>query len=105
MIVFSTLPYIVHVHVLLKNTNIHNFSKIEILSLKKRRFSIGGFLLTGIYSDTAFRLEKIDQFMKTGAGLYDIFIHPQIDCPEYRNLFNVVRRRKHLPVVELRPAA
>jgi len=34
---------------------------------------------------------KIDQLMKTGAGLSNIQIHPQIDCPEYRNLFNVVR--------------
>ena len=29
--------------------------------------------------------------MKTGAGLNGISIHPQIDCPEYRNLFNVIR--------------
>jgi hypothetical protein len=34
---------------------------------------------------------KIDQFIKTGDGLNDISIHPQIDCPEYRNLFNVIR--------------
>jgi uncharacterized iron-regulated protein len=34
---------------------------------------------------------KIDQFMKTGAGLSDIQIHSQIDCPEYRNLFNALR--------------
>jgi hypothetical protein len=27
----------------------------------------------------------------TGARLDDIFIHPQIDCPEYRNLFHVIR--------------
>ena len=36
--------------------------------------------------------DKIDQFMKTGAGVNDIQIHSQIDCPEYRNLFNVIRR-------------
>jgi hypothetical protein len=35
--------------------------------------------------------EKIDRFIKTGAGLNDIRIHPQIDCPEYMNLFNVIR--------------
>jgi uncharacterized iron-regulated protein len=35
--------------------------------------------------------KKIDQFMSTGAGLEDISIHPQIDCPEYRNLFKVIR--------------
>ena len=34
---------------------------------------------------------KIDQFVKNGTGLNDIQIHSQIDCPEYRNLFNVVR--------------
>ena len=34
---------------------------------------------------------KVDIFMKTGAGLNDIKIHSQIDCPEYRNLFNVIR--------------
>jgi hypothetical protein len=34
---------------------------------------------------------KIDRFMNTGAGLDDISIHFQIDCPEYRNLFNVIR--------------
>jgi uncharacterized iron-regulated protein len=34
---------------------------------------------------------KIDQFMKTGAGLTDIDIHQQTDCPEYRNLYNVIR--------------
>lgn len=35
--------------------------------------------------------DKIDQFIKTGAGLNNIQIHPQIDCSEYRNLFNVIR--------------
>lgn len=34
---------------------------------------------------------KIDQFLITGNGLNAIQIHPQIDCPEYRNLLNVVR--------------
>jgi hypothetical protein len=34
---------------------------------------------------------KIDKFIKTGAGLSDIQIHSQIDCPEYKNLFNVLR--------------
>lgn len=37
---------------------------------------------------------KIDQFIKTGKGLSDIKIHSQIDCPEYRNLFNVLRDLK-----------
>lgn len=34
---------------------------------------------------------KIDRFPKTGNGLSDIEIHLHIDCPEYRNLFNVIR--------------
>jgi len=34
---------------------------------------------------------KINKFIKTGAGLSDIQIHPQIDCPEYRNLLNALR--------------
>jgi hypothetical protein len=34
---------------------------------------------------------KIDHFIKTGAGLNVIQIHSQIDYPEYRNLFNVIR--------------
>jgi hypothetical protein len=34
--------------------------------------------------------ENIDHYMKTGFGLNDIQIHSQIDCPEYRNLFNVL---------------
>jgi hypothetical protein len=34
---------------------------------------------------------KIDQFMKTGSGINDFQIHSQIDCPEYRNLFMVIR--------------
>jgi hypothetical protein len=33
---------------------------------------------------------KIDQFMHTGAGLNDIQINSQIDCLEFRNLFNVL---------------
>jgi len=35
--------------------------------------------------------DKIDQYMKTGAGLNNIQLHPQIDCPEYRNLFKMLR--------------
>lgn len=34
---------------------------------------------------------QIDRYMKTGNRLSDIEIHPQIDCPEYRNLFKVLR--------------
>jgi hypothetical protein len=36
--------------------------------------------------------EKIDSFVKTGEGLDDINLHTQIDCPEYRNLFRVIRK-------------
>jgi serine/threonine protein kinase len=33
---------------------------------------------------------KIDKFIKTGAGLSDIQIHSQIDCPAYRDLLKVL---------------
>jgi hypothetical protein len=33
----------------------------------------------------------IDRFMKTGAGLNNIQLHSQIDCPEYRHLFSLIR--------------
>ena len=36
--------------------------------------------------------EKIDAFMLTGKGLDDIQFHTQIDCPEYRHLFEVLRK-------------
>ena len=32
--------------------------------------------------------ENIDRFFKTGSGLANIGLHPQIDCPEYKNMFN-----------------
>ncbi len=35
---------------------------------------------------------KIDFFMKTGGGLDEIQLHRQIDCPEYRHLFKVLRK-------------
>jgi hypothetical protein len=35
--------------------------------------------------------DNINEIINTGAGLSDIEIHQQIDCPEYRNLFNVLR--------------
>lgn len=34
---------------------------------------------------------NIDSFMETGQGLDDIRLHVQVDCPEYRNLFQVMR--------------
>jgi hypothetical protein len=42
------------------------------------------------YGPKDFGLAKIDQPMRTGAGLDDISRHPQIDCPEYRNLLTVI---------------
>lgn len=44
--------------------------------------------------------------MKTGAGLNDISIHSQIDCPEYRNLINAIRgldpnKRPYLVALDL----
>jgi hypothetical protein len=40
---------------------------------------------------TSDQQNKINNFLNTGAGLPEIAIHPQIDCQEYRNLFNVLR--------------
>jgi hypothetical protein len=37
---------------------------------------------------------KISEFINTGAGLSDIQIHQQIDCPGYRNIFSVLRNLK-----------
>jgi len=34
---------------------------------------------------------NIDSFMETGQGLDNIRLHVQVDCPEYRNLFHVLR--------------
>ena len=34
---------------------------------------------------------KLVHFLKTGEGLNDIILWPTIDCPEYRNLFDVIR--------------
>jgi uncharacterized iron-regulated protein len=36
--------------------------------------------------------EKIDAFMQTGDDLDKIQFHPQIDCPEYRNLLLILRK-------------
>jgi uncharacterized iron-regulated protein len=35
--------------------------------------------------------DNINKLIKTGTRLSDIKIHKQIDCPEYRNLFTVLR--------------
>jgi uncharacterized iron-regulated protein len=35
--------------------------------------------------------DNINKFINIGNGLSDIQIHQQIDCPEYRNLFTVLR--------------
>jgi hypothetical protein len=35
--------------------------------------------------------DKIDHFLMTGTGLFDIEIPEPIDCPEYRDLFSVLR--------------
>jgi hypothetical protein len=46
--------------------------------------------------------DKLDHFLQTGEGLNDIILWPSIDCPEYRNLFNVIKNlppaRKIIPV-------
>jgi len=36
--------------------------------------------------------EKIVAYLRTGEGLDDIRLHSQIDCPEYRHLFQVLRK-------------
>jgi len=36
--------------------------------------------------------DKIDAYMQTGDGLSEILFHPLIDCPEYRHLFEVLRK-------------
>ena len=35
--------------------------------------------------------DRIDSFLQTGNGLRDIALHFQIECPEYRNIFNTIR--------------
>jgi hypothetical protein len=35
--------------------------------------------------------EKIDHFIEIGTGLMDIEIHPQIDCPGYRDLLRQIQ--------------
>ncbi|MDY6855697.1 MAG: hypothetical protein SWO11_13515 [Thermodesulfobacteriota bacterium] len=32
--------------------------------------------------------ENIDRFFETGSGLANIGLHPQIDCPEYKSMFD-----------------
>ena len=43
---------------------------------------------------TSDQQNKINNFLNKGAGVSDISIHPQIDCPEYRNLFNILKNLK-----------
>jgi hypothetical protein len=38
--------------------------------------------------------DNINKFINTGAGLSDIQIHQQIDSPEFRNIFNILRNLK-----------
>ena len=38
---------------------------------------------------------KIDSFLQTGKGLEGIGLHFQIECPEYRNIFNTIRGLDH----------
>lgn len=35
--------------------------------------------------------ERIDHFLQKGDGLMNIEIHSQIDCPEYRSMFKLIR--------------
>jgi hypothetical protein len=45
--------------------------------------------------------DRIDSFLQTGSGLRDIALHFQMECPEYRNIFNTIRGvgRTERPVV------
>lgn len=38
---------------------------------------------------------NIDKYMTTGNGLMDIYLHPQIECPEYRELLKTLRNLDH----------
>ena len=42
--------------------------------------------------------ENLDRFIKTGAGLSDIRIFEGIDCPEYRQVIDVMRKNRLIPV-------
>ena len=39
---------------------------------------------------------KIDTYMKTGTGLMEVYVHPQIDCPEYRDLLKTLFGLDHV---------
>ena len=41
---------------------------------------------------------RLDRFMKTGTGLSEIRIFQGIDCPEYRQLIEMVRKNRLTPV-------
>ena len=45
--------------------------------------------------------DKIDAYMATGIGLDQVRFHPQIDCPEYRHLLQVVRETGGLQPVAI----
>jgi hypothetical protein len=45
--------------------------------------------------------QQIDAFMRTGNGLDDIKLHPQIACPEYLYLFKVLRESGGPPPVAI----
>ncbi|HIJ55159.1 MAG TPA: hypothetical protein HPQ03_03435 [Deltaproteobacteria bacterium] len=42
--------------------------------------------------------ENIDRFMNTGTGLSDIRLFAGIDCPEYRQVIEIVRKNRLTPV-------
>ncbi len=42
--------------------------------------------------------ENLDRFMNSGTGLSDIRIFQGIDCPEYRQVIEVIRKNRLIPV-------
>jgi hypothetical protein len=78
-----------------KEPKILGFIAELIPSLKKLGVSHIGLEIT---SD---QQQKIDAFMRTGNGLDDIKLHPQIACPEYLHLFKVLRKSGGPPPVAI----
>ncbi len=84
----------------LKKFQTHN---IVLLGTRHKQPAILNFiseLITALHNSgvthigleiTSDQQNKINNFLNTGVGLSYISIYPQIDCPEYRNLFTVLR--------------
>jgi hypothetical protein len=71
-----------------KQTVILSFISELMTALHKPKVTYIGLEITSDQQD------DINEFINTGTGLSDIQTHQQIDCPEYRNLFNVLGNLK-----------